>query len=570
MDFNMRIQHIIYSIITVCLLAFPVASQATSLQAPLFNNLGTFHRDISTKVPLAQKFFDQGFVLFYGFEWNEAIRSFTEATRLDPQCGMCYWGLALALGNKINAPMTGHEYTDAKEAIDKALSLSAYETPIERDYIKALALRFQHEPILLKKATTFSCHASSSINNASLSKEWLAYTNAMKKIMEKYPNDTDAKVLYSAALFWNTAGSNTTSDNSNVRTATRVLKAAIADDKNHVGANHYYIHLVEPSAHPEDALESANLLRTLVPGSEHLMHMPSHIYFLTGLYHQGTETNLKAITTFQDYIDTCRQQGFEPEINYLYLHNYDYLRTTATMEGRKELALSAAKKIVSSPFHFWLEHDEELQWFIPIPYFVNARFGLWKNILKEPMPKEKYQYAVGMWHYARGMAFAHTKNVKSAGNELLALQSIIHKGSINENLGNSGYNLLTIANEVLIAVIACANGNEKLTLAHLETANKIQQEMGYHEPPDWYFPVRQVLGDAYLQWKHPKDAIKMYRQDLKQYPLNGWSLYGLGKALRMLKRDEEADHVEIVFNEAWKYADDLAPTSTLPRTAKNL
>lgn len=198
----MRIKDILFSsAIAISFSGCPNISQADSqkLQAPQFNNLGSFHHEISTKIPLTQRFFDQGFVLFYGFEWGEAIRSFKESIRLDPQCGMCYWGLALALGNKINAPVTGHEYSDAQIAIHKALSLKVYETPAEQDYIKALSLRFQHAPKLSKQVGAFSCHASSTKHDESTSKEMIAYSNAMKKIVEKYPNDNDAKALYSVS-----------------------------------------------------------------------------------------------------------------------------------------------------------------------------------------------------------------------------------------------------------------------------------------------------------------------------------------------------------------------------------
>ena len=195
----------IIGITWILLLGYPSFAQSESekpvLQAPLFDNLGAYTHPVSTKIPLAQRFFDQGLILFYGFEWGESIRSFKEATRLDPNCGMCYWGLALALGNKINAPMNGHEYSDGKAAIKKALSLAAFETPVEKDYIKSLSLRFQHEPQITKQAGKFSCHASSSQQDTASDKEKVAYAQAMKSITQQYPEDNDAKALYAYALF---------------------------------------------------------------------------------------------------------------------------------------------------------------------------------------------------------------------------------------------------------------------------------------------------------------------------------------------------------------------------------
>lgn len=564
-----QIKNLLFSsVIVLVFLGYQSVLQAYSqkVQAPQFNNLGSFHREISTKTPLAQHLFDQGLVLFYGFEWGESIRSFKEATRLDPDCGMCYWGLALALGNIINAPLTGHEYSDAQVAIRKALSLKAYETPVEQEYIKALSLRFQHAPKITNKTGAFSCHTSSSPQDVSTPKEIIAYSNAMKKITEKYPNDNDAKALYAYALFnrisWDFWDAN---DKINPLTPVivKTLQSILAKDPLNIGGNHYYVHVIEESPHPEEALESADRLRILVPGSEHLIHMPTHIYSLTGRFHQGTESNLQAIEAFKQYNKDCYAQGFEPAINYLYFHNYDFLRATAVMEGRKKLALSAVKQMVEQPFSAWLVNEPSLQWFIPIPYFVKARFGMWEELLNEPMPKSEYQYALGMWHYVRGMALAHTNHLKDAEKELSNLKKIIAEGKTEteSNLGKPGHNLLKIANEILAATIANFRGDEKSTLMHLKLAAKIQHDMGYHEPPDWYFPVKEILGDAYLKWGHPKEAVSMYEQDLKQYPKNGWALYGLAKALQKLGKDKEAIQVQQEFNESWKYADIPTPVT---------
>lgn len=566
----MRIKPLLFSIIMFIftfLLGFQQLSFAETktkkVQAPLFDNLSSFHFPVSTKLPLAQRFFDQGMILYYGFEWGESIRSFREATRLDPNCGMCYWGLALAIGSKINTPISGFEYRDAKNSIQKALSLTNNETSAERAYIQALALRFQHKPKKLSHSTgVFSCHISNATFDVSSKKEILNYAHSMKKITESYPADNNAKSLYAYALF-DTIEWNFWDKNGKVNPVTPILietlKSVISNNRFHIGGNHYYIHVIEQSPKPEDALESADRLRVLVPGSEHLVHMPTHIYFLTGLYHEGSKSNMQAIETFKTYNKICYEQGFDPEINYLYFHNYDFLRTTAVMEGRKALSLSASREMLNSPFSTWLAKELSLQWFIPIPYFVEARFGMWSDILKESKPNKKYQYALGMWHYARGMAFAHMDNIKNAKDESSSLNKIINKGSTDNNLQKNGINLLKIADSILKATLADHRGNERLTLTYLKTADKIQHDMGYHEPPDWYFPVKEALGDAYLKWNHPKQAMEMYEQDLKQYPKNGWALFGLSNSLRQLGKNQEADRVYDEFKEAWKYSDISSP-----------
>ncbi|MFA6038122.1 MAG: hypothetical protein WC748_08405 [Legionellales bacterium] len=534
-------------------------NEKTNLHAPLFDNLGAFHRQITTNVPLAQRYFDQGMVLAYGFEHGEAIRSFKEATRLDPNCAMCYWGLALALGNKMNAPMNGHEYSDGKEAIQKALLLMNNVTPAEQDYIKALSLRYKHEPLKTNQASAPSCHKSNSSPDAATKSERLAYVNAMKNIVEKYPHDNDAKALYGAALFFSNTESDPSYDSETARLATNVLKEAIADDPNHVGANHYFIHVTEPYAHPEDALKSAKLFKTLVPGSEHLVHMQSHIFTRLGQYHEAAEANIQATKVYEQYIQDCHTQGFEPEINYLYFHNYDFLRTAASMEGNQELALSAANKIVTSPFPEWLENDPSLQWFIPVPYFVQARFALWDEILKEPMPKTIYGYAQGMWHYARGMALANKGDLKAAMDEESHLKQIIQQGKIDSNLGEDGYNLLTIANDMLLATLANITGDEKALFTYLNQVMEVQDKMRYREPSALYFTPKQALGDAYLKYGHFEQAKVMYEEDLHEYPKNGWTLYGLAISLRALGDNIKADQVDNEFKQAWQYADVPTP-----------
>lgn len=541
----------------------------TTFEAPIFDNLGSIDFPITTKNPDAKRFFEQGQILYYGFEWGEAIRSFKEATRLDPQCAMCYWGLALALASKMNAPMSGKEYQEAREAIQKANSLTNSITPSERAYIEALVLRFKHPPKKMDsepKESTFSCHGSSNSFDKSSPEEIQAYAQAMERLVNNYPKDNHAKALYAWTLFdtiswtfWNVNGE----INPLTPKIVSLLEDVLKKEPLHIGANHYYIHVIETSPKPGDALESANRLRILVPGSEHLVHMPTHIYLLTGHYHEGTESNLQAVAAFNAYNKTCLEQGFKPEVNYLYFHNYDFLRTTATMEGRKNVALTASESMLNDPFPTWLTNESSLQWFIPIPYFVKARFGMWQELLNETKPKAEYQYAQGMWHYAQGMAFSHLNQQDKAAHELIQLNSIITQGPNDKNLQENGIKLLKIARAVLQANIANAKQEEKSTLSYLRMAMEIQQHMGYHEPPDWYFPVKEMLADAYLKWGHPKEAIQLYQEDLKQYPQNGWALWGLMKSYEKLGNKDLVKQTQEQFQEAWKYAEIPTPISLL-------
>lgn len=534
------------------------------LQAPLFNNIGTLNHPVSTSVPLAQRFFNQGLTLFYGFEWGESIRSFREATRLDPHCGMCFWGLALALGAKANAPMNGHEYIDAQAAIKKAMSLSQYTTSSEQAYIQALQLRFRHAPKKNKSSGTFTCHATAAESESSSTQELRDYANAMANVIIQDKKDNDAKALYAYALFdviswkfWDSNGK----INPETNVILKTLDSILANNKLHIGGNHYYVHVIEQSPHPADALASAERLQYLVPVSEHLVHMPTHIYFLTGRYHAATRANQQAIAAYNHYSDICRRQGFEPEITYLYHHNFDFLRTTAAMEGRRQLAMSAARELLENLPASWIARNPDLQWFVPIPFYVEARFGMWNDILREAKPNANYLYANGMWHYARGLAYVYTGDLKAAEAEAASLNRIIKNkpGPGESNLGGNGKKLLQIARAVLAAVRADAHDDEKATILRLKVAAKLQHDMGYHEPPDWYFPVQQALGDAYLKYGHIPEALVSYQQDLQQYPENGWSLYGLVKTYRKAGEKQKAQQAELSFKHAWRYADSPIP-----------
>lgn len=529
--------------------------------APLFDNLGTLHYPVSTKVPLAQRFFDQGLTLYYGFAWGESIRSFKEAIRLDPNCGMCYWGVAIALLNKINAPMTGHEYQDGKIAIEKALSLKSFTTQKEYDYIKALSLKFHHSSKALPASGVVGCHLSSEHYDVSTKKENIAYMTALKKLIVKYPSDNNIKVLYAAELFWNIAGNNFPYHHPWVISMSSTLKEVLANDPLNIGANHYYIHITEPYAHPEHALASADRLRTLVPGSDHLVHMPSHIYYLTGRYHEAAHSNMEAIKVAKKYVADTKAQHFIPEIDYLYLHNYDFLRSAAMMEGQKQLSLQTVQEMMKEPFSSLLKNEQSLQWYIPVPYFVKARFAMWSDLLKEARPNKKYQYALGMWHYAHGLASLESGNFSAAKQDEMSLANLIKKGPVEAVLEKNGISLLTIADNVLLALIADKKGDGNAVFRHIKAAIRIQDSMGYHEPPDWYFPLKQMLGDAYLQWNLPTKAVIAYKADLKQYPNNGWSLFGLSKSYKRLGNIQEAKRVEKELNVAWQFADIPTPVS---------
>lgn len=405
-------------------------------QAPLFDNLGVLHFPITTDSKLAQKYFDQGIILAYGFNHEEAFRSFREVARLDSTCAMAYWGMAYVLGPNINLPMDNSVVSTAYEAIQKAISLLDDETEREKDFVMALSKRYTNEE--LDDRTYLD----------------QAYSDAMRQLSEKYPDDLDASSMFAESImnlhpwdYWLKDGTAQPWTPEILST----LEAVMKKNPDHHGANHFYIHAVEASKNPERGLTSADRLRFLAPGAGHLVHMPAHIYIRTGRYHEGTLANQRAVKSDEDYLNQCNQQGFYP-LAY-YPHNYHFLFATATLEGDSKTAIDAALKTAQKPPDSLLDFCgfQTLQHFIVIPLYAYVSFGKWDEILNYEMPSDSRPYTKGVWHYARGMAFLGTNNLADAETELSELESLKDNQAV-ENLMiwdiNSAGVLLKVAYEI--------------------------------------------------------------------------------------------------------------------------
>ena len=511
--------------------------------APLFENLGSYHYPVTTNSELAQRYFDQGLILAYGFNHREAFRSFKEATIIDPNCAMGYWGMALVLGPNINAPMDDSEIQTAYDAIQEAIAVQDHVSEKEKDFIFALSKRYDENP---------------PEDRSSLD---LAYSEAMRQLVEKYPNNVEAAALFSESLmdlhpwdFWLKDGT----PQPWTQEILSSLENVIAMKVDHPGANHLYIHAVEASKNPEIGLESADTLRQLIPGAGHLVHMPSHIYIRVGKYHDGSLANEMAVKSDEEYLTQCYQQGLYP-LAY-YPHNYHFLWATATLEGRSELAIEAALKTSQKPPDSLLSvcGYETLQHYKVIPYHAYIRFGKWDEILNEPEPSDEYMYPKSIWHYARGMAFTAKNQMDRAKEELQELKLISEDEEIDKlsiwGL-NAASNLVKIASEILAGEIAAKQNNYNLAVEHLEKAIEIEHLLNYDEPPTWFFPVRHNLGAILLEAGRFEEAESVYREDLEEFPQNGWSLIGLIDALKKQNKLEEAQQYQEKFNEAWQYAD---------------
>jgi tetratricopeptide (TPR) repeat protein len=509
--------------------------------APRLQNLGNHKFPVTTSSARAQLFINQGLMLTYGFNHAEATRSFREAARLDPDCAMAYWGMALVMGPNINLAMAPEKEPQAYEMIQKALALKKNASIREQAYIDALAKRYS---------------GNGRPNRTALDQ---AYVEAIRELHNRYPDDLDAATLYAEAVMdlrpWNywTRDRRPYPETSEV---IRVLESVLARNPKHPGAIHLYIHTVE-YARPELAEAGAERLRILSPGAGHLVHMPSHIFRRVGRYSDASKSNEDAIAADEDYITQCRAQGVYP-LAY-YPHNIHFLWDSASMEGRSLVAIDAARKAASSiPAGAWRQVPL-LHQFLVAPLFAYTRFGEWDLILNEPRPPDESLFWTGVWHYTRGLAFTATGKLDDATQELDRLQRIAAQKSLDGYRvtfsRNGAKAILGIAIEVLAGELAAKRGDYDNAIARLHRGILLEDNLIYNEPPDWHVPVRQSLGAVLLDAGRFAEAEAVYWQDLSQNRENGWSLFGLMQSLRAQGKEEQAVMVEKRFRKTWNRAD---------------
>jgi tetratricopeptide (TPR) repeat protein len=511
---------------------------------PLLDNLGTHHYPVSTSVPAAQRYFDQGLILAFGFNHSEAARSFREAYRLDPNCALCYWGEALVLGPNINAPMDPSVVPQAYKSLQQSQALANSATEKEQALISALAKRYS------KTAPT---------NRRPLDE---AYAAAMRGVARRFPGDAVIAALFAESLmdlhpwnFWTKQGEAQPWTTEIVAT----LERALAIDANNPLANHLYIHAMEASPYAAKAIPSAQRLPSLVPGSGHLVHMPAHIYIRVGRYRDAILANQRAVKIDQGYLSHASAESIYT-IAYV-PHNHHFLWAAAIKTGQRRLASKAAAdtaahvkpELMRTPgFSGTLQH------FHTIPLYTKALFGEWDAILKEPAPAADLLYPTGVWHYARGLALLRKGSPDESARELEKLETIIPNPAIAKltifDL-NPVTQILQIAAEMLRGELATQHKDYDKAVFHLQRAIELEDSLNYTEPKDWYLPPRQVLGALLLEAGQAREAEQAYRQDLIYHPQNGWSLFGLAFSLREQGKQSEADRVSQQFQDVWADAD---------------
>jgi len=516
--------------------------QADKPGAPVFTGLSDHHHPISSQNPQTQKFFDQGVDLMFGFNHAEAIRSFREAARLDPDCAICWWGISASLGPNINMNMPPDAVAPAWQSLEMARALEPHASIEERAWIEALAARYSSDPM------------------ADRPKLDEAYAQAMGKLWHDYPDDLDAGVFYAEAMmdtqpwdYWQADGKTPKGHGGEI---VSVLESVIARAPNHPGALHLYIHAVEASTTPERAEAAADRLEPLMPDAGHIVHMPSHIYYRVGRYADAARVNELAAQSDERYIADCKAQGYYP-IGY-YGHNIHFLWTSSEMMGRYAASIDAARRLVKAIGPDVAKiNNIGAQTFYPVPIVTLVRFGKWNAVLAEPLPSQDLKLVVAISHYARGFAFANKGDFKQARAERAKLAAMKGDDGLArlDRAGMPASQMTQLALDLVDGEIARKSGHLDEAINDFTKARAIELALPYNEPPNWHQPVSHLLGAALLQAHRPAEAEAVYRDSLMHYRLDGWALFGLAQALDAQGKTQDAAATRKEFATAWQLAD---------------
>jgi tetratricopeptide (TPR) repeat protein len=529
-------------ILAATLAAAPGTAGADSV--PLYDDLGTHHYAVSTSNPRAQAYFDQGLRLYYAFNHAESIRAFEEATRQDPDCAMCHWGIAMALGPNINMPMDPSTAPMAWDAISRALVLAPTASPREEALIRATTTRYAPDADAPRPA---------------LDSAWV---RAMADVVARFPDDPEASTLLAEGMmnlrpwdYWASDGS----PHPGTERILELLTSVIRNNPDHPGGCHFYIHAVE-AVQPELAVPCAERLADLMPGAGHLVHMPAHIYIRVGRYADAIRSNEHAIHADESYIQDQRPGANVYTMGY-YPHNYDFLAFAAAMAGDRELSLQSAARVAELIPEEFLRVDGMffLQNYLARILQMQVRFEAWDEILATPEPAADLLLTRAIWHYARGRAFVARGLESGFAHELDRLREIVvDPGLDGKSLEfNEAGALLTVAEGVLAGYVAAARGRFDEAVGYLSAAAAMEDGFVYGEPPEWSVPVRHDLGAVLLQAGRAVEAEAVFAADLKRFPENGWALRGLGDALRLQGRTAEAEAVQARLLGAWHGSRDV-------------
>ncbi len=499
---------------------------------------------VSTSNDSAQFYFNQGINMYYGFHIIEAMASFKKAEKFDPSCAMIHWAKALAYGPNIN-DLGYRASPDALQAVNESLRHIEKASAFEKSLIYAMSVRYTAD--------------SADVTRAKLNRD---YTDEMRKLAEKFADNPDAQALYADAMMlehpwdlWNTDGT----PKEWTPRIREVLEKLLVQNPEHPGANHYYIHVMEPSPYADLALPSAGRLGITNPALSHLVHMPSHIYLRTGRYQLGVEVNINAVNSYKKMLT-----GFAPVQgnDFLYLiHNLHMKTNNAMLTGHYKNSIEAAEETKASIPADYLSMPAPLgnylQYIHSAPVLVFVRFGKWQELLELPKPDPSHKYAGILYHFGRGMALSGQSKPAEAKRELLAIQELMKDTSLNIPLTpfSPAIEGAAVAENLLIGSIALKEGKTRDAIVSFEEAAVTEESMVYTEPRDWMLNPKHYLGHAYLEAGQPGKAMEIFEKDLLNNNENGWALLGLSQALQKQGKRADAAKIRTRFDKAFSGAD---------------
>ena len=514
-----------------------LAAEPSDPGPELWDSLGEHSFEITTSVPEAQAFFDQGLRLTFAFNHAEAVRAYRQAQLLDPECAMCFWGEAFALGANINAPMMEDALDPALVSLDEAAARADAASPREQAMIEALKARYSAEP------------GADSVELA------MAYAAAMADVQKTFPDDHDIATFYADAVmntmpwdYWEVDGRTPKGD---LGKAVAAIEGVLNENPDHPGAIHLYIHLMEASAEPEKAEPYADRLGPLMPGAGHLVHMPSHIYIRVGRHLDSIEANLAAVKADEAYFERVDDQGVY-RAGY-YPHNIHFVIQGAQYAGDVDNLRWSVDKLKGNVSEDVAAQVGWIQAILSAPYFAHAQFSTPGEMLAVEDPGDRFPMVKAMWHYMRGVAFSTDGALEEARGEAAMIAELNATNDFQFLLDWAvpAPDLLRIARHVLEGRVAQSEGDFDRAVQEFEVAVEIQDTLPYMEPPYWYYPVRQSLGAALTSAGRVDEAIQVYRQSLVNYPNNGWALYGLAEAYTEAGDDLGASETRKLFEKAW-------------------
>ena len=511
---------------------------------PPIPGAGNYKWTISTKNDSAQFYFNQGINMYYSFHIIESMASFKKAAKFDPGCAMLYWAQALAYGPNIND--LGYAASpEALAATNKAKELSGKASNMEAALIDAMRVRYTVD--------------SADVNRASLNND---YTEMMKRVYEKFPANADVQALYADAMMlqhpwdlWKQDGTPKTWTPL-IRT---VLEKLLAKTPNHPGANHYYIHVMEPSPFAAKALPSADRLGKLTPGLSHTVHMPSHIYLRTGNYTKGVSVNEAAINSFNKTVPL-----YEPVTGnaFLYvIHNLHMQTNNAMLAGRSGYSANSARETANSIPTEYLSTPGALgnyiQYVYMTPVLVDIRFGNWTQLLQTAQPASNQVFGNIIYHFGRGMALANQSRLAEAKHELEQIGQLMKDSVLlipfspfSPAIDGAG-----IAENLLAGTIALKEKRFSDAIFSFRVAVETESKMIYNEPRDWMLNPRHFLGNAYIKAGMLKEAKETLQDDLSNNKENGWALFGQWQVLMAEKKTAEATKMLARFHKAFDKSD---------------